>query len=59
MTIHIRKILPADEEFILSLVTRFSEFELPQWRKKDDIDQKSLSEIKKAIEQPGPTRQFM
>ena len=52
MTIHIRKILPADEEFILSLVIRFSEFELPQWRKKDDIDQKNLSEIKEAIEQP-------
>ena len=37
MTIRIRLDQVADTSFILSLITRFSEFELPAWRKSGDV----------------------
>ena len=54
MAIRIRPYQPSDREFIFSLVKRFSEFELPEWRSKDEIDQANRSFLKEALKQPEP-----
>ena len=54
MTIRIRTHQPTDNEFILSLVTRFSEFELPDWRRTDDIDKTSRTSLEHAMQQTEP-----
>jgi ribosomal protein S18 acetylase RimI-like enzyme len=54
MTIRIREYLPSDCEFILSLVSRFSEFDLPEWREKDEIDGTNRASIKQGLKQLGP-----
>ena len=54
MAISIRLFLPTDRDFILSLVSRFSEFELPDWRETDDIDNTNRLALIKAMEQPEP-----
>jgi ribosomal protein S18 acetylase RimI-like enzyme len=54
MTIQIRQHKPSDNEFILSLVPRFSEFELPEWRQGDEIDSTNQASIERALNQPGP-----
>lgn len=54
MTIQIRKYKPSDSEFILSLVSRFSEFELPEWRQRDEIDGTNQASMERALNQPRP-----
>jgi ribosomal protein S18 acetylase RimI-like enzyme len=54
MPIQIRQHQPSDNEFILSLVSRFSEFELPGWRQKDEIDGTNQKSIQRALNQPEP-----
>jgi ribosomal protein S18 acetylase RimI-like enzyme len=51
MTIRIRPYKPTDSEFILSLVGRFSEFELPAWRTSDEVDRTNQSSIQEALKQ--------
>ena len=52
MTVFIRSFLPTDSEFILSLVSRFSEFDLPEWRRVNDIDNTNRLALLKAMRQP-------
>jgi GNAT superfamily N-acetyltransferase len=54
MTVRIRPCLPADREFISALVTRFSEFALPDWRSSDEIDRTNRLSLQKALEHPEP-----
>ena len=54
MTVHVRPSLPADREYISSLVTRFSEFDLPDWRSADEIDRTNRLSLQKALEEPEP-----
>lgn len=54
MTIRIRTYQPADREFILSLVARFSEFELPEWRQREEIDKTNRTSIERALQQLEP-----
>lgn len=54
MTIQIRQHQPSDNEFILSLVSRFSEFELPEWRQRAEIDGTNQASMERALNQPGP-----
>jgi GNAT superfamily N-acetyltransferase len=54
MTIRIRAYQPSDSEFILSIVPRFSEFELPEWRQRDEIDRTNRTSIEQALIQLGP-----
>lgn len=52
--IHIRAFQPSDRDFITSLVTRLSEFDLPEWRSRDEVDSTNMITLRKAIEQPEP-----
>ncbi|CAG1017020.1 diamine N-acetyltransferase [Anaerolineales bacterium] len=54
MTTHIRLFISSDVNFIESLIPRFSEFDLPAWRQKEEIDNANLASLKKAMEMPGP-----
>ncbi len=54
MSIHIRNFTPSDREFILSLVPRFSEFDLPPWRTKTEIDQANDHSLTQAMDSPEP-----
>jgi ribosomal protein S18 acetylase RimI-like enzyme len=54
MTIRIRPFSLADINFIESLIPRFSEFDLPAWRQRDEIDNTNLASLKKAMETPEP-----
>ena len=54
MTISVRSFIPTDSDFILSLVSRFSEFELPEWRHTDEIDNTNRLALMKTIEQLEP-----
>jgi ribosomal protein S18 acetylase RimI-like enzyme len=54
MTIHLRPFTPSDANFIESLVPRFSEFDLPAWRQKSEIDNVNFATLKKAMETPEP-----
>jgi ribosomal protein S18 acetylase RimI-like enzyme len=54
MPIQIRQYQPSDNEFILSLVSRFSEFELPEWRDRAEIDDTNQASIQRALGKPGP-----
>jgi ribosomal protein S18 acetylase RimI-like enzyme len=54
MTIHIKPFTFSDTKFIESLVPRFSEFDLPTWRQRDEIDNTNLASLKKAMETPEP-----
>jgi ribosomal protein S18 acetylase RimI-like enzyme len=54
MTIRIRTYEPSDHEFILSLVSRFSGFELPEWRQRDEIDNRNRTTLEKMLKQPKP-----
>ncbi|MBE0672002.1 MAG: GNAT family N-acetyltransferase [Anaerolineales bacterium] len=54
MDIRIRSFNPSDVDFIESLVSRFSEFSLPEWRQKEEIDGANLTSLKKAMEFPEP-----
>lgn len=52
MIIHLRPFISSDTNFIESLIPRFSEFDLPTWRQKDEIDNTNLASLKKAMETP-------
>jgi len=54
MTIHIRTFKPTDSEFVLSMVSRFSEFTLPGWRSAHEIDSTSHALLLKSIQKPEP-----
>ena len=54
MTIHIRTFKPTDADFILSLVSRFSEFEVPNWRSNHEIDNANHASLQKAMDVPEP-----
>jgi GNAT superfamily N-acetyltransferase len=54
MTIRIRMYQSSDREFILSLVGRFSGFELPEWRRAEDVDRTNHASIAEALEEPDP-----
>jgi len=52
MSVHMRPCLPEDRETISALVTRFSEFDLPDWRSADEIDRTNRLSLQKALEEP-------
>lgn len=54
MTINIRPFVPSDANFIESLIPRFSEFDLPSWRERGEIDSANFASLKKAMETPEP-----
>ena len=54
MTINIRPFTSSDTNFIEALIPRFSEFDLPAWRQRDEIDAANLASLKKAMEAPEP-----
>jgi len=54
MTIHIRTFKSTDSEFVLSLVSRFSEFTLPVWRSVQEIDSSNHALLLKSIQKPEP-----
>jgi ribosomal protein S18 acetylase RimI-like enzyme len=54
MTIRIRTFKPSDSDFIASLVTRFSEFDLPAWRSASEVDHTNRILLQKVMEQPEP-----
>lgn len=54
MTIQIRTFKPSDGEFIISLAARFSEFDLPEWRLRPEIDNANRAVLQKALDQPEP-----
>ena len=54
MAVLVRSFVSTDSEFILSLISRFSEFDLPEWRRMNDIDNTNRQALLKAIEEPEP-----
>lgn len=54
MTLRIRPYEPADREFILSLVGRFSAFEVPGWRRVEDVDRTNRASFEGALDEPAP-----
>jgi ribosomal protein S18 acetylase RimI-like enzyme len=58
MTIRVRAFVPADKDFILSLVARFSGFDLPEWRTANMIDIANQKFLQKALEQSDPNSAF-
>jgi ribosomal protein S18 acetylase RimI-like enzyme len=54
MNVLIRKFNPSDRDHILSLVERFSKFELPAWRPKEEIDRANRSFLEQAMKEPAP-----
>ena len=54
MKIQIREYIPSDREFILSLVSRFSEFELPEWREREEIDSTNRTSMELALKSLHP-----
>jgi GNAT superfamily N-acetyltransferase len=54
MTIRIRMYQPSDREFILSLIGRFSGFQLPAWRQAEDVDRTNRTSLAESIEEPDP-----
>ncbi len=54
MAIRVRIYKPDDRNFITSLIPRFSEFELPAWRKRDEIDSATQTSLQRAMEEPEP-----
>ena len=59
MTIRIRPYEPGDRDFILSLVGRFSGFELPAWRRAEDVDRTNRTSLAEALEEPDPGSAFL
>jgi len=52
MPITTREAQPADRDFILSLVPRFSQFEMPAWRTRDEIDRTNQVALQAALDGP-------
>lgn len=51
MTIQIRIFNPTDSEFVLSLVGRFSEFDLPGWRSNRELDDANRASLHKSMQE--------
>jgi ribosomal protein S18 acetylase RimI-like enzyme len=54
MNIQIRPFTPSDTNFIESLIHRFSEFDLPAWRQRDEIENTNLISLTKAMAMREP-----
>ena len=54
MTILIRALQPQDYEAVLKLTNRLSEFDLPEWRQTDQIDQTNLEMVRQALAASDP-----
>jgi ribosomal protein S18 acetylase RimI-like enzyme len=54
MVIQVRQFEPTDRDFIRSLIPRFSEFELPTWRRKSEVDSATQMSLQKALEEREP-----
>ena len=54
MVIRVRPFEATDSDFITSLVSRFSEFDLPAWRQKSDIDSATQISLQKAMQESEP-----
>jgi GNAT superfamily N-acetyltransferase len=54
MTIRIRPYQSSDREYVLSMVSRFSAFELPQWRQREEIDGANRASMERALKLPKP-----
>ncbi len=54
MSFQIRTSKASDKEFILSLVTRFTDFDLPQGRQRQEIDHTNHVAMELALQQPDP-----
>jgi len=54
MAIRIRLFNRDDETFILSLIERLSEFDLPEWRSSHEINTKNQKKLENAIKNPKP-----
>jgi hypothetical protein len=52
--IRVRIFNHSDREFVTSLIARFSEFELPVWRTKDEVDNMNRISLQKAMEELEP-----
>lgn len=52
MAIRVRMFTPADKDFIHSLIARFSEFDLPAWRQKEEINITNQAALQKAMDEP-------
>ena len=52
--VHVRTFKPSDSEFVISLIARFSEFELPAWRTTNEVDNANRISFQKAMEEPEP-----
>ncbi|HLO18609.1 MAG TPA: GNAT family N-acetyltransferase [Anaerolineales bacterium] len=52
--VRVRTFKASDTEFVSSLTTRFSEFELPRWRITNEIDNKNRIALQKTMEEPEP-----
>jgi ribosomal protein S18 acetylase RimI-like enzyme len=52
MTIRIRLFNQNDRKFILSLIERFSEFDLPEWRSSHEINRTNKKKLENAIKNP-------
>jgi ribosomal protein S18 acetylase RimI-like enzyme len=51
MEVHIRPADAGDDEFILSLVARFVDFELPAWRRRNDCANGIRRDLNRALDQ--------
>ncbi|MFZ5880044.1 MAG: GNAT family N-acetyltransferase [Chloroflexota bacterium] len=54
MAFQVRSFTDADREFVLSLAERFSDFELPAWRSRAELDVANQTALKKLLEEPEP-----
>ncbi|MBI5294422.1 MAG: GNAT family N-acetyltransferase [Chloroflexi bacterium] len=54
MKFQIRLFTTADQDFVLSLADRFSDFELPAWRSRAELDGANQTALKKVLEEPEP-----
>lgn len=52
MTFRVREYRSEDKGFILSLMARFTAFELPAWRTAEEIDRLNDRSIRQALDQP-------
>lgn len=54
MNINIRPFQSSDLDFILSLITRFSDVDLPAWRSKNEVDHTNYAALQRAMRVPEP-----
>ena len=54
MAIRVRQYQSKDRDFVMSQIPRFSEFDLPAWRQKGEIDHATQTSLQKALEEREP-----